>query len=226
MTKRFVPQSAFTLIELLVVIAIIAVLAALAFPVIGRVKDNGYTSETISNLRNLQLANISYASDHNGRYVSPQETTNGNSVWFVNKKFLGYLGVTDANWDEKYPEVAKCGFPSASPPDPKKNDRQQSIGINLGGNLWYPDKNGNQPDSTIGMLEVDPSKMFAFCDATAHFVRMSAAGDWTTDEKWNGMKMAYRNRGRAAVVYFDGHTGLVSKEESVGNDVLWLPPKP
>lgn len=55
----------FTLIELLVVIAIIAILAAILFPVFARARAKAQQIKCLSNLKQLGLAMIMYASDYN-----------------------------------------------------------------------------------------------------------------------------------------------------------------
>lgn len=58
--KRFI---GFTLIEMLVVIAIILLLAAILTPVLGRARESGRATRCISNLKNLHLAALNYASE-------------------------------------------------------------------------------------------------------------------------------------------------------------------
>jgi prepilin-type processing-associated H-X9-DG protein/prepilin-type N-terminal cleavage/methylation domain-containing protein len=64
---------AFTLVELLVVIAIIAVLAGLLLPALAAARSTSRSAVCQSNLRQLQLAWISYASDNRGEMVPNEE---------------------------------------------------------------------------------------------------------------------------------------------------------
>lgn len=63
----------FTLIELLVVIAIIAILAAILFPVISKAREKGRQASCISNQRQLAIAMLSLAQDHDETLPTAEE---------------------------------------------------------------------------------------------------------------------------------------------------------
>ncbi|RYG31851.1 prepilin-type N-terminal cleavage/methylation domain-containing protein [bacterium] len=70
-------RKAFTLIELLVVIAIIAILAAILFPVFARAKLAAKKTVSLSNLKQLGVATMLYANDHEDVLPRTMDTASG-----------------------------------------------------------------------------------------------------------------------------------------------------
>lgn len=77
-------RKGFTLIELLVVIAIIAILAAILFPVFARAREKARQASCASNMKQLDLAAIMYATDYDGIIVPVAiGGPPGNGVWWM-----------------------------------------------------------------------------------------------------------------------------------------------
>ena len=92
-------RKAFTLIELLVVIAIIAILAAILFPVFAQAKDAAKKTKSISNVKQVALANLLYSSDFDD--IAPLAFTTEGSF----EEWLCWSSSTDPyrkNWDMMY----------------------------------------------------------------------------------------------------------------------------
>lgn len=84
----------FTLIELLVVIAIIALLLALLIPALRSAREQGQRTVCLSNLKQLTLAWITYANEHDGKLVpgsafSMGKRGRGTRVITVSEGWLG-----------------------------------------------------------------------------------------------------------------------------------------
>lgn len=71
---------AFTLIELLVVIAIIAILMAILMPSLNRAREQGKRASCLSNLKQLTLGWIAYASDNDQRIVNGEAYAAGDGT--------------------------------------------------------------------------------------------------------------------------------------------------
>ena len=62
-TRETVRLHGFTIVELLVVVSIISLLIAILLPAIGKARDAARVTQSAANLRNLAVANDTYASD-------------------------------------------------------------------------------------------------------------------------------------------------------------------
>jgi prepilin-type N-terminal cleavage/methylation domain-containing protein/prepilin-type processing-associated H-X9-DG protein len=84
-----VPKRGFTLIELLVVIAVIALLMGILVPALHKVRFRAYETSCLSNLRQVNLALVTYAGDdHRNRH--PLELTEHNTHQPLLEKLKAY----------------------------------------------------------------------------------------------------------------------------------------
>lgn len=88
------PRRGFTLIELLVVIAIIAILAAILFPVFARAREKARAATCQSNLKQLGLGHLMYATDYDGCFPDSRVTSYPGALYGAWYKGPNYYGGT------------------------------------------------------------------------------------------------------------------------------------
>ena len=184
-------------------IAIIAVLVAISVTAVFSFRNAADKAVAISNMRQLQTANVSYASDHSSTFVAPTE-------WWRNPDFVSQLKSAEATY-------GSGGVPNVDLPislmDPAIAKKRAPGYDELAGSYAY---------NTQGMTEVsgvkqgyklslvaDPGRTMAFI--TADF---SAAGE--VNEGTSVAKIAYRHDKKAIAVYYDGRAAPITQTEVSG----------
>ncbi|MFK7851685.1 MAG: prepilin-type N-terminal cleavage/methylation domain-containing protein [Akkermansiaceae bacterium] len=208
----------FTLVELLIVIVIIAVLVALSLFGYTRARGVADKAVAIGYLKEIQLANASYAAD-NGRFVTVSAKSGGDlsGSWHNNWDFTNNLrGIPNST--DTSPELR--GFPE------EKFDRRartlQSPGWDhIKGNYGAFEKDptnnswtsGDDFESSFSAAQLsNPGRTAAF--ATALDWRIKSWSSYTGEETRNGQgRMAFRHGGKALVVFYDGHVEEKSKSD-------------
>jgi prepilin-type N-terminal cleavage/methylation domain-containing protein len=222
LSKVRVRSGAFTLIELLTVIAIIGILAAIIIPTVGRVRDTAQAAKTVSNLRQLQLANRMHAADYKGLFVPPvARALAGNGAtpaqWYNNPIFGAYNGAPLINAGDALQRnnVYHSGKPTAN------GGGGVTLGIGAGFSSWI-----SGPWS-FHESEVDSKfpQMVMFADSCNWMVSgegtQGAPESWPDEVAWAGWgQVAFRHGSKANVVLANGSVQKMSKAELVGTAEL------
>ena len=215
-TLRPCGNAAFTLVELLVTITIIMTLAALAFMGMKKMRAAADRTLSLGNLSQIQIANASYATDNNGRFVSTftkDEKGKTGGLWDRNSRFLDeYVGTgplsEGQNQEDRVPESAL---------DPVAYRAGMAGYDTLKASYGMFSREGytassTDIDSSYLMSELNqPHRTAAFSTALNWLVQYGGRFHWSGVEgKVNAPAMAYRHNEKALVVYYDGHVGEVT----------------
>ncbi|AHF91413.1 hypothetical protein OPIT5_15490 [Opitutaceae bacterium TAV5] len=199
---------AFTLVELLTVIAIIGILAAIIIPVAGNVRNKARGMQCLSNLRQIQVANILYAADNKDTYVPIRDDTHeaeyGSRWWRSNPHFLAILSPRPTMVEQLKCPLGKALYDSTS------NKHSTAYGYN---------STSLSPGGITGLWQVKvsdvqrPSRTIAFVDALDQHVKYANSNDYTGEEVATNQTTSYRHGAAANVVYWDGHAALVKRDQ-------------
>jgi prepilin-type N-terminal cleavage/methylation domain-containing protein/prepilin-type processing-associated H-X9-DG protein len=204
-------RSAFTLFELVVVISIIAVLAGMLLPSIGAVREAARATQCNNNLRGLQLANLAYAEQWDGSFAHSYMTDAAAVItwtgWDHTSDLISLWTEDRCTQGSQVPRAMLCPLARNNQVATTWNT-QLAYGMNHGPQPWPP------PANSIGSYKMSRGKtaqVLAFADGLDIILNQSKASTYWTgaDPAPEGYSLqnavAYRHRGRARVVMYDGH---------------------
>lgn len=94
---------AFTLVELLVVLALMAILMTLLLPALRQAKEAARLTQCLSNLHQLNLAILNYATDEQGAFPAPAlrkyRTSNGQDIGYYWPQWIYGGHLTESTWE-------------------------------------------------------------------------------------------------------------------------------
>lgn len=231
--RRVARGAGFTLIELLVVIAVIGILAALLLPVLVRARSKAQATFCLNNTRQLGLAWMIYADDHNGRLaynlggdvkvrgVAPASNLNWvNNIlnWELSSDNTNVATIKQASLA---PYAGQALTVYRCPSDNVLSSIQRSAGwsarirsysmnamIGDAGDLSITGYNSNNPDYTqfFTMSSIpQPHSIFVFLDEHPDSINDGYFINKPDDWEWIDLPASYHD-GAASLSFADGHS--------------------
>lgn len=218
-------RDAFTLLEVLVTVLTVALLATLVIPAFSRAQASMQSARCLSNLRQLQQANMAYAASHDGAFVpvfinGASSASEGRVLWTGNADFLSQLGISRAvsstsDLMKAWPRQMLC--PRATI-DGGRIDRCYAYN-RTGLSALYSKPGASAVVRTAEIAR--PSRVIAFIDAVNWMMDYDTPlGDYKGEETQSNT-VALRHGGRANAVFFDGHAEQLSAERVTDEAELW-----
>lgn len=206
---------AFTLTEVFVSIGIISFLAALLLPSVQGVRSRSQEAKCLSNLRQLQAANIAYANDHNGVFVP---VSSGSTNWYSNLDFRSLLEASVVSELTALPKGLMC-------PGAVKNKIKIGYGYNWTGlptsSAQKNDLSGATVRAARSVTVANPSKTIAFIDGLDWQVNCDNSAKYDGGTVIQGSDCAYRHNNGAQIAFWDGHAEFRLRKDIEKNTDLW-----
>ncbi|UCH36370.1 MAG: DUF1559 domain-containing protein [Armatimonadota bacterium] len=214
-------RKGFTLIELLVVIAIIAILAALLFPVFAAAREKARQATCLSNMKQIALAAIMYASDYDEVFV-PYTDVTWTHYWAGTRTPEGLdRKSSPLHPYSKTPDLQRC---------PSTRAASRGFGTGYGYNWVYVGSDIG-PSGGTGAYDWSgfPGQPASFVDLehpTTTVLFADSEVDWelgtgpeesiavtAPSEQFGYNDIGYRHQRTASVAFCDGHVKSMTRDK-------------
>jgi prepilin-type N-terminal cleavage/methylation domain-containing protein/prepilin-type processing-associated H-X9-DG protein len=227
-------HGAFTLIELLVVIAIIAILAAMILPALGKAKQKTQGIYCMNNTRQLTIAWIMYADDHNGFLVqnrhggdargpnpNPNSWIGGWLDWTGSTDNTNVLFLKDVRWAKLSPytkgnyTLFKCPADvyrhALNPPGPRVRSLSMNAAMGDGNKDTFFNSTFFYAKKMAELIKPPPVKAWVFVDEHPDSINDGCFFDdpllTPGGYTWTDLPASYHN-GACGFSFADGHSEI------------------
>ena len=218
---------------MLVVVAIIGLLAGLSVPAIGRAKAFSQQTACTSNLRTLQQATMTYASENDGLFPTAIDPNNNFAITLACE---GYLGLSGAGYWERLaswqalsqrraPFALWCPAAEACEARaPYGNMATYCMNVNVG-----QDYRVSSPRKTTHVASPSKSALYmdgCFAPGSGYDVRVGESGRLPAAMHPPNLYKQSNNPARSAnVVFVDGHVEMrrIADIPTDFTNVFWTP---
>lgn len=217
--RRALPRAGFTFVELMVALAIVAVLFVAGFGAYRLIVDKMGVGGSVSNIRQLALANLAYAADHNGSYC-PAQSPDNMKRWHggregASEEFdpaLGYL----ASYIGVDRRQIMCPLLRKLVPDASSWEKGSGgYGYNaayIGGTVGDPFTPASQQDISVAARTIMFTTSALAMENGLQEYPFAEPFFWSTGSGGNGGDLQpsvhFRALGKAIVAWCDGHSSL------------------
>lgn len=204
---------AFSLLELLVTLVLIGILTGLALAGIGGVSSAAEKAKCLSNQRQIGLALINYANEHDGEFPPTTHTTGS---WKKERSWIFQL----APFLDNVNDVRVC---PADPPARQKRIRDMNATSYLLNDLVFDSADFNRllkiprPSKTLLLAILSESRAPSITRDHIHGAEWTSwnavLNDVEADRHRNGARAANRLKGSGNYLFADGHAENISAAE-------------